>query len=262
MAKRSARVAAAGEGAGKARAGLEEQRKKLRKVVPAQLLKRYEFIRQRRNGTAIAPVYEGVCFGCHMNILPQQFIDLQKGEEILQCPHCQRILYWREEEEEAEAGTALKPGPGGSWTAGPPSSGPWPRGRTWPRCGSASASAPRSSRTSSGRRPAYADLEEGILVPLLRRRLPGQPGPAGPGVVLSTPGESGARRRYLGETTNNVAEYQALILGLKRPAGPGVKKLQVYADSELLVRQINGSYRVRPPTSSPSGAKPSGTAKV
>jgi uncharacterized protein len=85
-------------------AGLEEQRKKLRKAVPATLLKRYEFIRQRRNGTAIAPVHEGVCLGCHMNILPQQFIDLQKGAEILQCPHCQRILYWADElaEEAAE----------------------------------------------------------------------------------------------------------------------------------------------------------------
>jgi predicted nucleic acid-binding Zn-ribbon protein len=78
-------------------AELEEKCKKLRKAVPAALLKRYEFIRQRRNGTAIAPVHEGVCLGCHMNILPQQFIDLQKGLEILQCPHCQRILYWAEE---------------------------------------------------------------------------------------------------------------------------------------------------------------------
>jgi predicted nucleic acid-binding Zn-ribbon protein len=77
---------------------LEKQRKELRKGVPAPLLKRYEFIRQRRNGTAISPVHEGVCFGCHMNILPQQFIDLQKGVEIIQCPHCQRILYWQEEE--------------------------------------------------------------------------------------------------------------------------------------------------------------------
>ncbi|MBU4233633.1 MAG: hypothetical protein KKF43_14045, partial [Proteobacteria bacterium] len=46
---------------------------------------------QRRNSSAICPVHEGVCLGCHMNILPQQFIDLQKGLEILQCPHCQRI---------------------------------------------------------------------------------------------------------------------------------------------------------------------------
>lgn len=87
---------------------LEDQRKKLRKGLPAALLKRYEFIRQRRNGTAIAPVREGVCHGCHMNILPQQFIDLQKGEEILQCPHCQRILYWLGEEAEEEEASQKK----------------------------------------------------------------------------------------------------------------------------------------------------------
>lgn len=75
-------------------AALEEKRQALRQAVPAALLKRYEFIRSRRNGNAIAEVQEGVCLGCHMNILPQQFIDLQKGEELLQCPHCQRILYW------------------------------------------------------------------------------------------------------------------------------------------------------------------------
>jgi predicted nucleic acid-binding Zn-ribbon protein len=84
-------------------AGLDERRRKLRKGVPPQLLKRYEFIRQRRNGTAISPVREGVCLGCNMNILPQQFIDLQKGVEVIQCPHCQRILYWVDEGElEAE----------------------------------------------------------------------------------------------------------------------------------------------------------------
>jgi predicted nucleic acid-binding Zn-ribbon protein len=82
--------------------GLEKDQKVLRKGVSASLLKRYDFIRQRRNGTAIALVREGVCFECHMNILPQQFIDLQKGQEILQCPHCQRILYWLGDDEVAE----------------------------------------------------------------------------------------------------------------------------------------------------------------
>jgi hypothetical protein len=103
LARQSAAVAAEVEKLAERRTGLEEQRKKLRKGLPPQLLKRYEFIRQRRNGTAIALVYEGVCSGCHMNILPQQFIDLQKGEEILQCPHCQRILYWQEEGAEEAA---------------------------------------------------------------------------------------------------------------------------------------------------------------
>lgn len=98
LVEKTAEVAAAVERLKQRLAGLEEERKRLRKGVPAALLKRYEFIRQRRNGTAIAPVRDGVCFGCHMNILPQQSIDLQKGQEILQCPHCQRILYWQEEE--------------------------------------------------------------------------------------------------------------------------------------------------------------------
>jgi predicted nucleic acid-binding Zn-ribbon protein len=84
-------------------AELEERRKKVRKAVPAPLMKRYEFIRQRRNSSAVCAVHEGVCLGCHMNILPQQFIDLQKGLEILQCPHCQRILYWADEMGEADA---------------------------------------------------------------------------------------------------------------------------------------------------------------
>lgn len=78
---------------------LQAQRQGLRQGLPATLLKRYEFINQRRNGGAIAEVRQGVCNGCHMNILPQQFIDLQKGEEILQCPHCQRILYWLGEDD-------------------------------------------------------------------------------------------------------------------------------------------------------------------
>jgi uncharacterized protein len=88
------------------RAVLEKKRAVLQKELPQPLLKRYDFIRQRRNGSAICEVQEGVCLGCHMNILPQQFIDLQKGEEIIQCPHCQRILYWVGEKEEEDTDTA------------------------------------------------------------------------------------------------------------------------------------------------------------
>lgn len=89
-------------------AALEKKRVTLRQAVPPPLLKRYEFIRQRKNGSAIAEVRDGVCLGCHLNILPQQYIDLQKGEEILQCPHCQRILYWLGEEETSGVGESAK----------------------------------------------------------------------------------------------------------------------------------------------------------
>jgi predicted nucleic acid-binding Zn-ribbon protein len=98
----AADVAAQVEELEQKRAVLQEKRDILQKELPVGLLKRYDFIRQRRNGSAICEVQEGVCLGCHMNILPQQFIDLQKGEEIIQCPHCQRILYWRGDEEQEE----------------------------------------------------------------------------------------------------------------------------------------------------------------
>lgn len=75
----------------------------------------------------------------------------------------------------------------------------------------------------------------------------GNPGPAGAGAVLVDPqgNELAALTRYLGETTNNVAEYQALILGLEEAAIQKVRRLKVHLDSELVVRQINGQYKVR-----------------
>lgn len=75
----------------------------------------------------------------------------------------------------------------------------------------------------------------------------GNPGPAGIGIVLTD--ESGrmlcAAGRYLGEVTNNVAEYQALIAGLEAAQAAGVRHLTVHADSELVVKQMNGQYRVK-----------------
>jgi len=75
----------------------------------------------------------------------------------------------------------------------------------------------------------------------------GNPGPAGAGIVLTNP--QGNRKveesLYLGETTNNVAEYRALLLGLQVAAAQGARKLRVFADSQLLVEQLNGRYRVK-----------------
>lgn len=75
----------------------------------------------------------------------------------------------------------------------------------------------------------------------------GNPGPAGVGVVLQD-GASGSVRRffkYLGETTNNVAEYLALVYALQEALREGYTELTIKTDSELLARQINGRYRVR-----------------
>ncbi len=78
----------------------------------------------------------------------------------------------------------------------------------------------------------------------------GNPGPAGYGVVIQD--ESGrkvaALSEYLGHQTNNFAEYQGLIAALEYALKHGPKALKLISDSELLVRQIKGIYKVKNPT--------------
>jgi ribonuclease HI len=75
----------------------------------------------------------------------------------------------------------------------------------------------------------------------------GNPGPAASGYVLSdaTGQTVEARGAYLGSQTNNVAEYRALIAGLDAAARHGTPALVVCMDSELVVRQMTGEYRVK-----------------
>jgi ribonuclease HI len=85
----------------------------------------------------------------------------------------------------------------------------------------------------------------------------GNPGPAGAAFVLEAEDGSVVRSggRYLGETTNNVAEYEALIWGLETAIDHGVHRLEVCADSELVVRQVNGVYKVKHPNMKPLHAR-------
>ncbi len=75
----------------------------------------------------------------------------------------------------------------------------------------------------------------------------GNPGKSGIGVVISLAEEDETYRisEYIGIATNNIAEYSAFIKGLEKAAHIGIRKIEVYLDSELLVRQINGIYKVR-----------------
>ena len=75
----------------------------------------------------------------------------------------------------------------------------------------------------------------------------GNPGPAGIGVVFRDGKTKPVRQfsKYIGETTNNVAEYLALVYALQEALRDGYTALVVKTDSELLARQINGQYRVR-----------------
>lgn len=77
----------------------------------------------------------------------------------------------------------------------------------------------------------------------------GNPGHAGAGILLqdSDQKEVEALSIYLGESTNNAAEYQALLLALENARDFGARRLTVFSDSELLVNQMNGRYRVKNP---------------
>ena len=75
----------------------------------------------------------------------------------------------------------------------------------------------------------------------------GNPGPAAYGYVLET--EDGtvldAHGEAIGRATNNVAEYRGLVAGMSKAAELGVEELEVVSDSELLVKQMQGDYRVK-----------------
>ena len=77
----------------------------------------------------------------------------------------------------------------------------------------------------------------------------GNPGPAGIGVMIKE--ENGRLERelskYIGEATNNVAEYEALLLALREVGSLKPAEVRILSDSELLVRQIEGTYRVKNP---------------
>jgi ribonuclease HI len=75
----------------------------------------------------------------------------------------------------------------------------------------------------------------------------GNPGPAGIGVRVEVGGEVREIAEGIGTATNNVAEYRALIRGLEEAKRLGAEEVEAYADSELLVRQVSGRYRVKNP---------------
>lgn len=77
----------------------------------------------------------------------------------------------------------------------------------------------------------------------------GNPGPAGIGAVVRAADETPLVTvgRYIGVATNNAAEYQALITGLKEAERLGARKVAVRGDSQLVIRQMLGEYRVRHP---------------
>ena len=115
-----------------------------------------------------------------------------------------------------------------------------------------------------GRQPRPRDRHQELIVPAEGRWLlytdgasRGNPGPAAIGAVLF---DRNGRRvhavsQVIGEATNNVAEYSAAIAGLEAALSLGIRDIELRMDSELVVRQISGQYRVRHPKLKPLWAR-------
>jgi ribonuclease HI len=75
----------------------------------------------------------------------------------------------------------------------------------------------------------------------------GNPGPAAIAAVVQGPGGAVLEERgeRIGEASNNVAEYRALLLGIERAAALGASEVELVGDSELIVKQVKGEYKVK-----------------
>lgn len=73
------------------------RREVITKTLPASLLKRYNSLRDQRRGQAVAIARDGYCLGCNMNLPPQLYNSLFRGDELISCPHCQRVLILKQQ---------------------------------------------------------------------------------------------------------------------------------------------------------------------
>ena len=76
-------------------------RTNLAQTVDGDLRRKYELIFSRRGGLAVVEVRDGICQGCRMRVPPQLYNEIQRNEQVILCPSCQRMLFWRAEAEEA-----------------------------------------------------------------------------------------------------------------------------------------------------------------
>ncbi len=83
-----------------AKSKFEKSRTTQAKKISANLSRRYDQLREKRNGLAVIGVTKGICQGCFMNIPPQQFNEVMRGDQLLSCPTCQRLMFHLAEVEE------------------------------------------------------------------------------------------------------------------------------------------------------------------
>jgi ribonuclease HI len=93
----------------------------------------------------------------------------------------------------------------------------------------------------------FASVPSGVFEVRVDGASRGNPGQAGAGAVIKDPHGNVVRqlRKYLGVMTNNMAEYSALVMALAEAKAMGAAEVSVFADSELMVKQLTGKYKVR-----------------
>ena len=200
--------------------------------VPEEFRILYERIAKRHNGTGVAEARDGQCRGCGMRVLPHIAEQLRRdeNEEIFRCESCGLILYTLE----PIAPAAASPAPDAENSATSfailmPTTPKPPRGTSlFP---GEPASAPKTAAHT-------ANIDGGSR---------GNPGPASYGVVIrDAKGEIIAKlKKYIGRATNNVAEYYGLIAALDYAQAHAIRALHIQSDSELLVKQMRGQYKVK-----------------
>lgn len=100
--------------------------------------------------------------------------------------------------------------------------------------------------------PLFKELKPLKLTAYTDGACRGNPGPAAAAAIVMSDGEQIAgRAKFLGNSTNNRAEYEALILALETAAEFNAGSLAVYTDSELIARQVRGAYKVKNPDLKP-----------
>ena len=80
---------------------LQQRRDGIRSKTKENVLRKFDTIKKRKGGRAVVSVWKAVCSGCHMNIPPQMYNELQRNDRLMLCPHCERIIYWENRETDA-----------------------------------------------------------------------------------------------------------------------------------------------------------------
>ena len=88
-------------------ASLNQQQKEVAALLDAPEYARYTKLRSLRKGFAVAQVRDGACSGCRLQLPPQLVAEIKRGEQLLSCSYCHRILYWEEEKLSGESSEAL-----------------------------------------------------------------------------------------------------------------------------------------------------------